>query len=177
MPEQPSRPVQESRHPRSEQSHSAPWLTALRPLLHRVGGQVIEGDPAPDDVPIEWLGEVLFHVRVPKSLNPATAADDDRGDEVAPTGESTDLTDGLARLISSVEDELGGALADLPRAEKQHAVRLLEERGAFEMRRSAETVAEALGLSRFTVYNYLNRIRDQTAESAGTTGSAGSPVR
>ncbi len=58
---------------------------------------------------------------------------------------ATDLSDGLARLIAEVEDELGGGLAGLPRAQKQHAVRLLEERGAFEMRRSAETVAEALG--------------------------------
>ena len=85
----------------------------------------------------------------------------------AAAGSATDFTDGLARLIASVEDELGGALSDLPRAEKQHAVRLLEERGAFEMRRSAETVAEALGLTRFTVYNYRNRIRDQAAEPAG----------
>ncbi|MGH3425587.1 MAG: helix-turn-helix domain-containing protein, partial [Nocardioidaceae bacterium] len=29
----------------------------------------------------------------------------------------------------------------------------------FTHRRSAETVAEALGVSRFTVYNYLNRRR------------------
>ncbi|SDP66742.1 Thiamine-binding protein [Pedococcus dokdonensis] len=79
-------------------------------------------------------------------------------------GAATDLTDGLSRLITDVERELGGPLATLPRAEKQHAVRLLEERGAFEMRRSAETVAEALGLTRFTVYNYLNRIRDAAAE-------------
>ncbi len=69
----------------------------------------------------------------------------------------------LGPLGTSVEGELGGALGDLPRAEKQHAVRLLEERGAFEMRRSAETVAEALGLTRFTIYNYLNRIRDSSA--------------
>ena len=80
---------------------------------------------------------------------------------------TTDLTDGLSRLIADVERELGGALVGLPRAGKQHAVRLLEERGAFEMRRSAETVAEAMGLTRFTVYNYLNRIRDQAAETAG----------
>ena len=96
-----------------------------------------------------------------------TLADVDSVAEAAPTGSATDFTDGLARLIASVEEELGGALATLPRAEKQHAVRLLEERGAFEMRRSAETVAEALGLTRFTVYNYLNRIRDQAAEPAG----------
>lgn len=76
-----------------------------------------------------------------------------------PTAEAaaTDLTDGLSRLIADVERELGGPLAEQPRAGKQLAVRLLEERGAFEMRRSAETVAEALGVTRFTVYNYLNR--------------------
>jgi uncharacterized protein YqgV (UPF0045/DUF77 family) len=73
---------------------------------------------------------------------------------------STDLTDGLARLIAAVEDELGGGLSSLPRPEKQHAVRLLEERGAFEMRRSVDTVAEALGVTRFTVYNYLNAVRE-----------------
>ncbi|MBB2892271.1 helix-turn-helix domain-containing protein [Flexivirga oryzae] len=113
------------------------FTEALRPLLDRVGAIVVEGDPQPDDIPITWAGSTI-HVRV----------QDDR-----------DLSDGLARLIQSVETELGSSLAELPRAGKQHAVRLLEERGAFEMRRSAETVAEAMGMSRFTIYNYLNRIR------------------
>ena len=84
-----------------------------------------------------------------------------RPDEVP--AEAADLSDGLARLIADVERELGSPLAELPRAGKQRAVRLLEERGAFEMRRSAETVAEALGVTRFTVYNYLNRNRDEPA--------------
>jgi DNA invertase Pin-like site-specific DNA recombinase len=119
---------------------------ALRPLLQRVGGQVVQAEPRPGDVPVEWRGEVLFHVRL---AEPASG-----GELVGP-----DLTDGLARLIEDVEAELGGRLSELPRAEKQHAVRMLEERGAFEMRRSAETVAEALGVTRFTVYNYLNRAR------------------
>ena len=65
----------------------------------------------------------------------------------------------LAGLIAQVEAELGGRLADLPREEKQRAVRLLEERGAFTVRKSVEAVARALGVSRFTVYNYLNRER------------------
>ncbi|NNM47144.1 helix-turn-helix domain-containing protein [Knoellia koreensis] len=81
-----------------------------------------------------------------------------------PSG-ATDLTDGLSRLIADVEAELGGSLDTLSRPQKQHAVRLLEERGAFEMRRSAETVAEAMGLTRFTVYNYLNRIREAAADA------------
>ena len=54
---------------------------------------------------------------------------------------------------------MGAPLADLARADKQRAVRMLEERGAFTYRRSAETIAEAIGVSRFTVYNYLNRTR------------------
>jgi len=119
---------------------------ALGPLLERVGGQVVRADQQPGDVPVEWRGEVLFHVRLPEQAG---------GAEVV----TPDLTDGLARLIEDVETELGGRLSGLPRADKQQAVRMLEERGAFEMRRSAETVAEALGVTRFTVYNYLNRAR------------------
>ena len=117
---------------------------ALTPLLQRVGGVVVtDGAVRPDDVEVALTGGPVVHVRL------AGAADE--------PAESADLSDGLARLIADVERELGSALAELPRAGKQQAVRLLEERGAFEMRRSAETVAEALGVTRFTVYNYLNR--------------------
>ncbi|HET8605340.1 MAG TPA: helix-turn-helix domain-containing protein [Marmoricola sp.] len=70
---------------------------------------------------------------------------------------STRREAGLEQLLADVAAELGSPLDQLPRAEKQRAVRLLEERGAFGYRKSAETVAEALGVTRFTVYNYLNR--------------------
>ena len=65
----------------------------------------------------------------------------------------------LGRLIEQVEEELGGRLADLSREGKQRAVRLLDDRGAFLLRRSVDDVADALGVSRITVYNYLNAIR------------------
>jgi HTH domain len=52
--------------------------------------------------------------------------------------------------------ELGAPLAALSREDKQRAVRLLDERGAFQLRKAVEDVADALGVSRFTVYNYLN---------------------
>ena len=118
---------------------------ALAPLLRRVGGEVVDAAVAgPDDVTVELAGGPVVHVRLAGASGEAPA-------------EAADLSDGLARLIADVERELGAPLAGLPRAGKQQAVRLLEERGAFEMRRSAETVAEALGVTRFTVYNYLNR--------------------
>ena len=59
--------------------------------------------------------------------------------------------------VGSVERELGAPLAQLDREDKQRAVKLLNDRGAFGLRRSVEQVAEAMGVSRFTVYNYLNR--------------------
>jgi uncharacterized protein YqgV (UPF0045/DUF77 family) len=67
---------------------------------------------------------------------------------------------GVNALLAEVADELGGPLHGLSRSDKQQAVLLLEAKGAFEYRKSAEIVAEALGVTRFTVYNYLNRARD-----------------
>lgn len=76
-----------------------------------------------------------------------------RPTDEAPT---THLHGALDRLLKSVAHELGGPLTRLSREEKQRAVRLLDERGAFRMRRSVDQVADALGVSRITVYNYLN---------------------
>ena len=118
-----------------------PLLTAIRPLLERVRGRVVGPDDlAAEDVPLVWDGDLVAGVRLPP---PAAGAAEAVGD--------------LGRLLAALADELGVPLAQLSRAEKQRAVRLLEERGAFTYRKSAETVAEALGVSRFTVYNYLNR--------------------
>ena len=66
---------------------------------------------------------------------------------------------GANRLIDGVERELGAPLGELSREDKQRAVRWLEDRGAFMLRRSVEDVADALGVSRITVYNHLNAMR------------------
>ncbi|SUA79943.1 Uncharacterized protein conserved in bacteria [Nocardia otitidiscaviarum] len=119
---------------------SHPVLVTVAPLLERIGGRLVPPQEcAPDDVPLVWEGTTLAGVRL------------------AAPGAETDQ--GIDRLLSDVAAEFGGRLADLPRDEKQRAVRLLEERGAFSYRKSAEKVAEALGVTRFTVYNYLNRTR------------------
>jgi uncharacterized protein YqgV (UPF0045/DUF77 family) len=84
-----------------------------------------------------------------------------RGKAGAEAGNPTvELNDALARLIADVERELGAELGELDRPGKQRAVRLLRERGAFGLRKSVSSVADALGVTRFTVYNYLNREAD-----------------
>ena len=70
-----------------------------------------------------------------------------------------DLHDALAQLVAAVEEELGAPLADLSREQKQAAVRILDQRGAFLLRKAVESVGEMMGVSRITIYNYLNAIQ------------------
>jgi hypothetical protein len=111
-----------------------PLVEAVQPLLDAVGAELV--DPAvmgDGDVPLAWQGEVVAGVRL------GSAGRD------------------VGWYVGSVERELGGPLGELDREDKQRAVKLLDERGAFRLRKSVEQVAEVLGVSRFTVYNYLNR--------------------
>jgi HTH domain len=114
-----------------------PLLVAVEELASAVGGELVD-DPQliePGDLPLAWEGTTVGAFRLPQ------------------------LHGALDRLIEQVERELGGRLADLSREGKQVAVRLLDDRGAFLLRRSVEDVADALGVSRITVYNYLNAMR------------------
>ena len=127
------------------------FLDAVRPLVERIGASVVDpAEIAADDVPLVWRGAVVAGVR----LAARRTHDADR-----PASVGDDAGGGLGRILDDVQAEFGAPLAQLPRVEKQRAVRLLEEAGAFAYRRSVETVAAALGVSRFTIYNYLNRDR------------------
>ncbi len=65
----------------------------------------------------------------------------------------------LEHLIAQGEARLAKPLSEMNRAEKQQLVKFLDERGAFALRKSVEAVADRLGVSRFTVYNYLDAVR------------------
>ncbi len=109
---------------------------AVRPALEAAGATIVDpSDAQALDVPIVWEGETVAFVRIGS------------------------LADALENLVSRIEQELGGALPDLDRTGKQIAVRLLDERGAFLLRRSIEDIADMMGVSRITIYNYLNAIR------------------
>jgi CRP-like cAMP-binding protein len=112
-----------------------PLTTAIKPLLHAIGATALDpADARPEDVLLEWEGSPAVAVRLPH------------------------LTSALDRLLAEMTRQFDGrALNELDRQEKQRVVALLEERGAFTVRHGVETVATALGVSRFTVYNYLNR--------------------
>jgi hypothetical protein len=65
----------------------------------------------------------------------------------------------IDELIQMAEAQIQLPITQMSRAQKQQVVRFLDERGAFNLKKSVETVADALGVSRFTVYNYLDSSR------------------
>jgi hypothetical protein len=112
-----------------------PLVLAVKPVVEALGASLVAvEDREPGDIPLRWEGTVVAAVRM------------------AP------LHGALERLIEGVERELGGSLPSLSREQKQRAIRLLDERGAFTLRRAVEDVADAMGVSRITVYNYLNAL-------------------
>ena len=114
-------------------------LRAIAPVADALGAELVAPSAMePSDIPLTWDGTVVGAMRLPQ------------------------LQGALGRLIDGVERELGAALGELSREDKQRAVRLLEERGAFMLRRAVEDVADALGVSRITVYNYLNAMRNDS---------------
>ena len=106
---------------------------ALEPVAEALGADLVApGSVASGDIPLWWDGALVGGLRLPG------------------------VHGTLDRMIGAVEAELGAPLGDLSREGKQRAVHLLDERGAFQLRKSVEEVADVLGVSRFTVYNYLN---------------------
>jgi hypothetical protein len=114
-----------------------PFIAAVKPLVDAIGGEMLPPDEAgQDDVVLAWEGTDVVAVRLPQ------------------------LADSLDHILAAMERRRGRPLAELDRRAKQEVVRTLEARGAFSVRHGVETVASALGVSRFTVYNYLNREKD-----------------
>ncbi|MEU3790976.1 helix-turn-helix domain-containing protein [Streptomyces fructofermentans] len=110
------------------------FVAAVKPLVDAMGGELLPpGQAGPDDVVLSWGGADVVAVRLPQ------------------------LADSLDHILAALERKHGRPLAELDRRAKQEIVRMLEVRGAFAVRHGVETVAGALGVSRFTVYNYLNR--------------------
>ncbi len=120
-----------------------PLVAAVKPLVDAMGAELlVPAQAEPDDVVLSWEGEDVLAVRLPQ------------------------LSESLDHILAAMERRHGMPLAELDRKAKQEAVRLLEARGAFAVRHGVETVAGALGVSRFTVYNYLNRETALSREKA-----------
>lgn len=66
-----------------------------------------------------------------------------------------EITGALDKLVMGVEEDLGGRLDTLTVDDKKKAVRMLLARGAFQLRRSVEDIADELDVTRTSVYNWM----------------------
>jgi hypothetical protein len=112
------------------------FVRALRPVVEALGATVVpERSARPGDVPVDWEGSTVTYVRF------------------------AELHRALGRVVAGIEREFGAALGELSRADKQAAVRRLDGQGAFLSRGAVDDVAHKMGVSRVTLYSYLNAIR------------------
>jgi predicted transcriptional regulator YheO len=81
----------------------------------------------------------------------------------AVTPEPIAFTDDIGQVIRAVIDEeevaLGHAIDRMTKQDRLAIFRALERRGIFALQRSVPSVAEYLGISRATAYNYLHTVR------------------
>ena len=117
---------------------SHPLTDAIGPLVAAIGAVIVPADEIEEgDITLEWEGETAVGVRLEDVVS-------------------------LDRLMANAEAQLGARLSELDRADKQRAVRMLDDWGAFQLRKSIEDVGEAMGVSRITIYNYLSAIKETT---------------
>jgi hypothetical protein len=121
-----------------------PLVTAVGACLADAGGRVLVGTPeaGATEVPLLFDGVLVGRVHLP------------------PPPPVPPLHGALDHLLRELATAHGGPLDELGRTAKQQVVADLDARGAFVLRKAVEDVADALGVSRFTVYNYLARAQD-----------------
>lgn len=116
-----------------ELRRDAEFLVAVRPIVEFLGGNLVtEGGNG--ELPVERAGRVIAHVR------------------------NSELHGALDRIIESVERDAGADLGSMDRSQKQIAIRTLDEQGAFLLRGAVDRIARAMGVSRVTLYSYLNAL-------------------
>lgn len=65
----------------------------------------------------------------------------------------------LETMLHQTVEMIGKPVSQMSKADRLRAVQILEEAGAFELRKAIPAVAGYLGVTRFTIHNYLNEIR------------------
>lgn len=79
--------------------------------------------------------------------------------EPAPRVEVLDTEALMLDIISSAVRRYGKPVQKMNKEEKTSAVEMMLERGLFMVRGGVERAAAALGVTRFTIYNYLDEVK------------------
>ena len=78
----------------------------------------------------------------------------------------TDVDQLAAHLIRQAVSDVDVPVELMQKRHKVAVVRDLKDRGMFHLRDAIDMIATTLGVTRFTIYNYLNEIADEDADDA-----------
>ncbi|MGL6175046.1 MAG: helix-turn-helix transcriptional regulator [Cellulosilyticaceae bacterium] len=73
---------------------------------------------------------------------------------------TNDVNQLMDSLVTQCENMFNKPSCDLTKDEKIEIVRFLDSKGAFLITKSGDRICEFLGISKFTLYNYLETIRE-----------------
>jgi predicted transcriptional regulator YheO len=123
------------------------------------------------------IGSLCINVDVDAFVTARAALDALLGVEAQPTGDAdetetfgTDIGEVLDAQIQAALSRTGKPLPSLTREDRVAVVRHLDEKGAFLVKRAADRIARSLGISRVTVYAYLEEARASGAPNDGRKG-------
>lgn len=74
---------------------------------------------------------------------------------------SSDVSEALNGIIKGILETYHVPVASLPREEKLVIITQLDDKGVFLVKGAIDQVAYALGVSRYSIYNYLEEVRSQ----------------
>jgi predicted transcriptional regulator YheO len=70
-----------------------------------------------------------------------------------------DVPQMLESMFKRAVDFIGKPTTQMDKLDRLRVVQLLDDAGAFELRKAIPAIAGFLGVTRFTIHNYLNQIR------------------
>lgn len=93
---------------------------------------------------------------------------DESATQNAPPSDDVDLKAMMQGIIDDAVRYFMKPPELMNKKERMYAVEAMMQRGLFLMRNSVTQVADALGVSRFTIYNYIDQIKQRTVPSQGS---------
>ena len=87
--------------------------------------------------------------------------DSSKSDQIPESTIFTDVNELLTKLMNQAVAMVGQDVDKMTKEEKESVLRYLDEKGAFLITKSGDRVCDFLGISKFQLYNYLNRRRGE----------------
>lgn len=125
--------------------------------LHDSQGNIIGSLCVNDDV--TEMRQAIEVLMSQVSFNPYQINSPETTDDVVFVGKMGDL---LRSMLLDSEKEVGTPCARMTKQQKKEGVQYLLEKGFFKAQRAVELAAEYYNVSKYTIYNYLREIKEET---------------